>query len=287
MQRVISRSSLRKNFRYGTLAMGLLVKARRDARDIVDVTPASAGWRYVGFSPPPRGGRDAGAGPPGREACIVVLSGRVTVSAAGQVWADIGGRASVFDDAAPYAVYAARRRGDRWSKAAMAAEIGVAQRPGRRARCRPRLIEPADDEALACAARARTRATCATSCRRPSRPSTCSWSRCARRRDTRRRIRRTSTTRTSCPTRARSRRPTTTGSTRRRASSSSASTPTTARSTNRLAVENHDVVMVPRGYHPVVVPYGYESYYLNVMAGPRRAWHFRNDPGARMDAEAL
>ena len=27
--------------------------------------------------------------------------------------------------------------------------------------------------------------------------------------------------------------------------------------------------MVPRGYHPVVVPYGYESYYLNVMAGPR------------------
>ena len=45
-----------------------------------------------------------------------------------------------------------------------------------------------------------------------------------------------------------------------------------------LAVEDHDVVMVPRGYHPVVVPYGYESYYLNVMAGPRREWHFRNDP---------
>jgi 5-deoxy-glucuronate isomerase len=45
-----------------------------------------------------------------------------------------------------------------------------------------------------------------------------------------------------------------------------------------MAVENHDVVMVPRGYHPVVVPYGYDSYYLNVMAGPTRAWHFRNDP---------
>ena len=45
-----------------------------------------------------------------------------------------------------------------------------------------------------------------------------------------------------------------------------------------LAVEDRDVVMVPRGYHPVVVPYGYESYYLNVMAGPRREWHFRNDP---------
>ncbi|MET3132103.1 5-deoxy-glucuronate isomerase [Oxalobacteraceae bacterium GrIS 1.11] len=35
-----------------------------------------------------------------------------------------------------------------------------------------------------------------------------------------------------------------------------------------MAVENHDVVMVPRGYHPVVVPYGYDAYYLNVMAGP-------------------
>jgi 5-deoxy-glucuronate isomerase len=45
-----------------------------------------------------------------------------------------------------------------------------------------------------------------------------------------------------------------------------------------MAVENHDVVMVPRGYHPVVVPYGYDNYYLNVMAGNKRTWHFKNDP---------
>lgn len=44
------------------------------------------------------------------------------------------------------------------------------------------------------------------------------------------------------------------------------------------AVENHDVVMVPRGYHPVTVPWGYCSYYLNVMAGPRRVWKYANDP---------
>ncbi len=37
-------------------------------------------------------------------------------------------------------------------------------------------------------------------------------------------------------------------------------------------------MMVPRGYHPVVVPWGYRSYYLNVMAGPDRAWRFHNDP---------
>jgi 5-deoxy-glucuronate isomerase len=44
------------------------------------------------------------------------------------------------------------------------------------------------------------------------------------------------------------------------------------------AVEDHDVVMVPRGYHPCVAPHGYDLYYLNVMAGPGRAWHFKNDP---------
>ena len=44
-----------------------------------------------------------------------------------------------------------------------------------------------------------------------------------------------------------------------------------------MSVENHDVVMVPRGYHPVGTPHGYDLYYLNVMAGPVRAWHFNND----------
>lgn len=45
-----------------------------------------------------------------------------------------------------------------------------------------------------------------------------------------------------------------------------------------LSVGDGDVVMVPRGYHPVGSPPGYELYYLNVMAGPRRVWLFKNDP---------
>lgn len=45
-----------------------------------------------------------------------------------------------------------------------------------------------------------------------------------------------------------------------------------------MTVENGDVVLVPVGYHPVGVPDGYESYYLNVMAGPKRIWKFYNDP---------
>lgn len=41
-----------------------------------------------------------------------------------------------------------------------------------------------------------------------------------------------------------------------------------------MAPYNHDVVMVPRGYHPVAAIAGYDSYYLNVMAGPDRKWLF-------------
>ena len=39
-----------------------------------------------------------------------------------------------------------------------------------------------------------------------------------------------------------------------------------------------DLIVVPEGYHPVGAPHGYDCYYLNVMAGPNRAWHFTVDP---------
>ncbi len=39
-----------------------------------------------------------------------------------------------------------------------------------------------------------------------------------------------------------------------------------------------DLVLVPEGYHPVGVPAGYDCYYLNIMAGPNRAWFFTLDP---------
>jgi 5-deoxy-glucuronate isomerase len=45
-----------------------------------------------------------------------------------------------------------------------------------------------------------------------------------------------------------------------------------------LAVRDGDIVLVPRGYHTVSAPPGYELYYLNVMAGPTRAWAVANDP---------
>jgi 5-deoxy-glucuronate isomerase len=45
-----------------------------------------------------------------------------------------------------------------------------------------------------------------------------------------------------------------------------------------FATRDSDVLLIPRGYHPFGAPAGYEAYYLNVMAGPNRAWHFTVDP---------
>lgn len=48
-----------------------------------------------------------------------------------------------------------------------------------------------------------------------------------------------------------------------------------------MAIKNHDVVLVPRGHHPCGAPYGFEMYYLNVMAGPLRKWRFVPDPAVQ------
>ena len=52
-----------------------------------------------------------------------------------------------------------------------------------------------------------------------------------------------------------------------------------------MAPQDGDVVLVPRGHHPCGAPYGYEMYYLNVMAGPLRKWRFENDPDHNWIAE--
>lgn len=45
-----------------------------------------------------------------------------------------------------------------------------------------------------------------------------------------------------------------------------------------ISAADGDVVLVPKGHHPCGAPYGYDLYYLNVMAGPMRKWRFKNDP---------
>ena len=256
--------------------MTLLVKGRRDGRDIVTVTPQSAGWKYVGFSahrlvPGESLAFDTGA----EEACVVVLQGVATVAAQGQTWQKIGQRTSVFDDAPPAAVYVPA--GEAVTVTANTnAEIAVARAPGSPGRP-ARLIDPATMTRTTRGEGLNTRYVCdilpqaqpadrllVVEVRTPAGHSS---SYPPHKHDTDNLPAESSLEETYYH-----RLDPAQGFAFQRVYTDDRSLD------ESLAVENHDVVMVPRGYHPVVVPYGYESYYLNVMAGPTREWHFRNDP---------
>ncbi|HET9594842.1 MAG TPA: 5-deoxy-glucuronate isomerase, partial [Anaeromyxobacteraceae bacterium] len=86
--------------------MSLLVKATRRGRDIVMVTPAAAGLRYVGFSAHRLAdGESIEVDTGGRETCVVVLGGVVTVTSGAASYREIGQRRGPFDDAPPFAAY--------------------------------------------------------------------------------------------------------------------------------------------------------------------------------------
>ena len=45
-----------------------------------------------------------------------------------------------------------------------------------------------------------------------------------------------------------------------------------------VVVGDGDTVLVRRGYHPVVMPPGYDGYYLNFLAGREPSWVARDEP---------
>jgi 5-deoxy-glucuronate isomerase len=50
------------------------------------------------------------------------------------------------------------------------------------------------------------------------------------------------------------------------------------RSDRTMTVRHGDVVLIRSGYHPFVTAYGYNAYYLNVLAGTRRSMAASDDP---------
>src|SRR5579863_3757579 len=73
---------------------------------VIDITPASAKWRYVGFEVRKvSAGRTTTVEMPGREACVMVLAGTADIYAGEQTFNALGGRLSVFEDKAPGAIY--------------------------------------------------------------------------------------------------------------------------------------------------------------------------------------
>lgn len=257
--------------------MSLLVKARADGRDIVEVTPASAGWTHVGFRAVRLGPGDAFETevPVGREACFVVLEGIVDIVAGDQGWTGLGTRSSVFQDRPTHAVYAPPGTRVR-IVADVVSEIGIASAPAKGG-LPVRLIHPDGMRSSVRGAGSNTRYVCdilpetepaesllVVEVRTPAGHSS---SYPPHKHDTdavpaESVLEETYYHRLDPPQ----------GFAFQRVY-------TDARDIDEsMAVGNHDVVMVPRGYHPVVMPHGYNGYYLNVMAGPRRAWHFKNDP---------
>ncbi|HTP97813.1 MAG TPA: 5-deoxy-glucuronate isomerase [Casimicrobiaceae bacterium] len=256
--------------------MSLVVKANRSGRDIVSVTPQSAGWKYVGFAAHRLAPGESLALETARnEICMVVLRGIATVAARGDTWREIGHRTSVFADEAPYAVYAPA--GEHVQVTANTeAEIAVASAPGTGDRP-ARLIEPSTMKRFARGEGLNTRYVCDILPQTEPAdrllvvevitPSGHSSSYPPHKHDT-----------DNLPVES-SLEETYYHRLNPAQGFAFQRVYTEDRSLDEsVAVEDHDVVMVPRGYHPVVVPYGYDSYYLNVMAGPRREWHFKNDP---------
>ena len=256
--------------------MNLVVKPKKDSKQIVSVTPESAGWRYISFSAHRLApGESLTFSHDSNELCVVILSGIVSARTKDHDWGQIGQRMSVFEDAAPYAVYIPPRT-ELYINAGTDSEIGVAGGPAK-GDLPARLIEPAAMKRSARGKGSNTRYVCdilpqdqpaeSVLVVEVKTPSGHSSSYPPHKHDVdnvplESQLEETYYHRINPPQ----------GFVFQRVYSDSRDLD------ESMAVNDRDVVLVPRGYHPVVVPHGYQSYYFNVMAGPKRVWHFHNDP---------
>ena len=258
------------------MASLVLHPSRPDADGAVHrVTPESAGWSYVGFEVYDlRPGQTLRRPTGGCEACLVVVSGQTTMQAGSQDFGTLGGRSSPFEGS-PWSLYVPAR--SEWSVTAQTAcELAVCAAPAE-GKLPARVIPPdqVGEE---------TRGT-GTNVRhvRNILPDTAvaesllvvevitpggHWSSYPpHKHDTDDFPRETYLEETYYHRLARG-----SGWALQRVYTDDRSLDET------MAVADRDVVLVPRGYHPVGAPHGFDLYYLNVMAGPCRAWKFTMSP---------
>jgi len=256
--------------------MSLLIKGFQTGKEIVTITPEVAKWNFVGFSAYRLSkGEMISLDTEKREICIVVLCGVVSVKTGDNNWKEIGERQSVFDQISPYAVYLPHDHTVAVS-AHCNSEIAICSAPSYGDN-KARLIEPSKIKRSVRGVGNNMRRICDILPQddpadhllvvEVMTPAGHSSSYPPHKHDTDNLPHESFLEETYYH--------------RLNPSQGFAfqRVYTDDRSLDEaMAVENHDVVMVPRGYHPVVSPYGYDSYYLNVMAGPKREWRFKNDP---------
>ncbi|MCY4427171.1 MAG: 5-deoxy-glucuronate isomerase [Halieaceae bacterium] len=240
------------------------------------VDPELAGWEYVGFEAfkLEKGMclKDTSAG---TEVCLVVLAGKANISTENESWQGLGGRSSVFDEQAPYALYLPPNESF-LVEAVTDLELAVCRAPAL-GKFPARLIKPDDCEYDTRGEGANRRHVCNILFGNASaeRLLVCevltpggNWSSYPpHKHDEERgseetRLEETYYHRLNPPQ----------GFAFQRVYTDDRSLDET------MTVTDNDVVMVPEGYHPVGAPHGYDLYYLNVMAGPKRKWLFHNDP---------
>lgn len=255
----------------------LIVKPSGDHGRVLTITPDSAGWTYVGFSVLKLNPGETVAEATGeREACLVLVSGKATVTAGGQRFATIGGRDNPWDGA-PHSVYVPA--GSEWQiTAETALEVGVCTAPGTPG-SRPVLHITPDMVGQSTRGEG-TNTRYIRDILPDSSPHAESllvvevitppghWSSYPPHKHDQDALPAESLLEETYYHRIRPAQ----GFALQRVYTDDLSLDET------MAVRDGQVVLVPRGYHPVGAPHGYQLYYLNVMAGPKRVWKFHNDP---------
>lgn len=254
--------------------MKLLSRPLAQTGLVQHITPASAHWKYVGFdlyrlAPGEKTGADTGD----REVCLVFVTGRGKVSAGDTNLGELGKRMTPFEGR-PYSVYVPA--GGKWSVTATTLlELAVCSAPGKTNSRPARLIAPDDLDTLTRGKGTNTRYVTNilpedkpadsllvvevitpgghTSSYPPHKHDTDDLPRESL-------LEETYYHRLDPPQ----------GFAFQRIYTDDRSLD------EAMVVEDGDVTMVPRGYHPVAAVHGYDVYYLNVMAGPVRTWKFHN-----------
>ena len=248
--------------------------SRPDAsRRVLSLSPRRAGWRYVGFEIVRLAAGETVTRATGdREACLVWLAGTSSVTASRERWPQVGGRVTSFDGP-PDAIYAAPRTSVR-VRATSDCELAIGWAPAT-AGARTRRLDAARVEQRGEGATARTIHQILMEDREAERLLVTEvltpaghWSSYPPHKHD-----------TDDPPNESSLEETYYFRRRDPRGFALARVYTPERALDQtVAARDGDLVTVPRGYHTVSAAPGYDLYYLNVMAGPRRVWQIRFDP---------
>ena len=256
---------------------GLLLKPFGRHGKVHEVTTASAGWRYVGFSLwRLRAGETIGETTGDREVILVMVEGKASLSGMGRDWGVLGERMSVFEKTPPHCLYLPN--GAEWQATAETdCVIAVCSAPGKGGH-EPRHIGP---NGITTAERGKGTNVRYINDIAMENQDYCDsllvtevftpaghWSSYPSHRHDEDDFPRITYLEETYYHRLNP----SSGFGVQRVYTDD------GRLDETMAVADGDVVLVPRGHHPCGAPYGFEMYYLNVMAGPLRKWRFMPAP---------